>query len=186
MRNNIKNNKDSIVGNIYGNLKVLKFERSELNRHYYNTLCLNCNTESIRRVDHFRKNPKYCKSCRKESYVKPKIQSVINGLYCSYRTGANYRNLEFSLSLEEFTNLISKNCEYCGTAPEETKLSKYMNKTNEVFKHNGIDRIHNDYGYFLFNCVPCCKNCNMMKKDLTYKDFLLHVTKIVEHNKVNE
>ena len=37
---------------------------------------------------------------------------------------------------------------------------------------NGIDRFDNQFGYESTNSVPCCEQCNKIKRDLSGQDFL--------------
>jgi len=76
--------------------------------------------------------------------------------YKPYVKSANSRNIPFSISEAEFSNLILQSCYLCGV-PAST--------TNK----NGIDRFDNTKGYILDNCRPCCGHCNLMKKDIEYK-----------------
>jgi hypothetical protein len=36
-----------------------------------------------------------------------------------------------------------------------------------VIEYNGIDRVDNEKGYLVENCVPCCFTCNSLKKSVT-------------------
>ena len=87
---------------------------------------------------------------------------------------------EFKLSLNEFKELISSNCYYCGSAPQLKQNLKRRFK-DEVRPVNGIDRIspHGDYEYS--NCVPCCSFCNYMKSDNDKDEFEDQVVKIYNH-----
>lgn len=71
------------------------------------------------------------------------------------------------ITLEEFKNISSKPCTYCGENKERI----------------GIDRIDNLKGYTIENSTSCCKLCNFMKKTMTVNEFLTHIKKISEHNK---
>jgi hypothetical protein len=43
---------------------------------------------------------------------------------------------------------------------------------------NGVDRVDSGRGYTVDNCVPCCKFCNLMKRNYTPEFFLAHTSKI--------
>jgi hypothetical protein len=83
-------------------------------------------------------------------------QPIIIHFFNRYRTGAEKRGIEFNLTIEEFTTYWNKPCHYCG----------------EEIESVGIDRKDNDIGYLLDNCVPCCSQCNMMKRIIPYQDFI--------------
>jgi hypothetical protein len=42
----------------------------------------------------------------------------------------------------------------------------------------GIDRRDNSVGYLISNCAPCCKNCNLAKRDMSEAEFLRWVARI--------
>lgn len=81
------------------------------------------------------------------------------------------RNLAWELSLEFFTKIVQQECFYCGQSPSTiTKVGK--------LKRNGIDRVDNTIGYLLDNCVPCCKQCNHAKCQLSKKEFLDWINRV--------
>ena len=79
-----------------------------------------------------------------------------------YADGAAKKNVEFNITIEEFTEVVIKPCYYC---------KKY--NENEVL---GIDRIDSFKGYVKGNILPACETCNTMKKQLTMKEFAKHIT----------
>jgi len=84
--------------------------------------------------------------------------------YIKYRYGSPKRGLEFSLTTQDFRDNIEKPCYYC----------------NDVYKGIGFDRIDNDIGYHLYNIVPCCPECNRMKRTQSKADFIERCVKIAE------
>jgi hypothetical protein len=58
---------------------------------------------------------------------------------------------EFTLTVEEYTGIISKPCHYC-SGPLPTQGS-------------GLDRRDNRHDYHIWNVVPCCTTCNRAKGD---------------------
>lgn len=85
--------------------------------------------------------------------------------YNIYKKNAIKRNISFELNKEDFYNLTSQPCHYCG----------------EIKEYNGIDRYDSSKGYILSNCVPCCEMCNKMKLDYNVNDWLAHMTKILKY-----
>jgi hypothetical protein len=68
----------------------------------------------------------------------------------SLRGNAKSRNLECTLTLEQYTRLIAPNqCEYCQEPLSEAGGS--------------LDRKDSSLGYTLMNCVPCCFRCNQIR-----------------------
>jgi hypothetical protein len=61
------------------------------------------------------------------------------------------RGLTFELSFDEYAELVSAPCTYCGGPLPEVGL--------------GLDRLDNNVGYTRFNCVPCCHYCNTARSN---------------------
>lgn len=87
---------------------------------------------------------------------------TLTSQYHSYLKNAKKKNNEFLLSKDDCKQFYNTICKYCNTE----------------YKGLGIDRVNNQIGYILSNCVPCCKICNWMKRDLSLEDFLNHIKKI--------
>lgn len=90
-----------------------------------------------------RKISAYERKRRQDPKVIPKIR------YHRYRNSAKKRGHEFTLSFEEFFNLIfaeGVTCYYCSSSEQI-----------------GIDRDVNSVGYILDNCRSCCWSCNRLK-----------------------
>lgn len=92
-----------------------------------------------------------------------------------YKRGAKDRGLEFDLSEEECLMLFSGNCYYCGIAPTNKKHFRGS------FPQNGIDRKDNSKGYTIDNCVSCCKDCNLSKRDMTVEEFEGWLERVFQH-----
>ena len=88
--------------------------------------------------------------------------------YNGYKKNAKRRNLDFSLTKEEFYNIINQKCYYCGSMPNP---------------YNGIDRVNSLNGYVLNNCVPCCEICNKMKLNYSVDDWYKHMEKILNYSR---
>lgn len=76
-----------------------------------------------------------------------------------YKRCAKDKNNEWTLIDAYALFLFKQPCHYCGQVNLDEKLT-------------GIDRIDNSKGYITSNVVPCCKICNMMKKDLDQQTFI--------------
>lgn len=62
------------------------------------------------------------------------------------------RGLEWCIQEEEYLDLITQPCYYCGK-----KLAS---------QGVGLDRRDNNVGYLVSNVVPCCGPCNLLRRDL--------------------
>lgn len=112
-----------------------------------------------------------------EAVSLPPGEAKLRNMMSLYRRGAKLRSLDFSLSAEQFSDLIKRNCTYCDAPPAPRYNSQKSNKY--IFSCNGIDRLNPDLGYISGNCVPCCKTCNSMKSDMSFIQFFKHIHKIV-------
>jgi hypothetical protein len=54
----------------------------------------------------------------------------------------------------------------------------------DTFIYNGIDRVDNNKGYTIENCVPCCTAVNYAKLDMSYSDFI-QLCKEVTQKQIN-
>lgn len=108
------------------------------------------------------------------------VHSGFSFLWQSYKCGAKKRNLDFLLTKEQFKQITSSLCRYCGSPPSSTRKTRYKHAVYG-YKYNGIDRIDNKLGYYIENCVPCCGTCNVMKLDYDVNAFLNHCKKISDY-----
>ena len=106
-------------------------------------------------------------------------ESAFNNLFYQYKRGAEIRNLEFDLSKEQFKKLTKEPCFYCGDM--ETMVKRGQGKTSGDYYYNGIDRVNNDMGYTIENCVASCSLCNFMKHKNSQDIFLNQIRKIYEY-----
>lgn len=107
----------------------------------------------------------------------PIKERVENQVFSEYKRNATKRNLEFLLSKEDFVDFMYGECFYCGSPP--ANCMKKQKVTGEEFhQFNGVDRVNNEIGYTLDNCVSCCKLCNHAKKDLSKEEFIALAKKI--------
>jgi len=109
---------------------------------------------------------------------KEKGSSGLNSLYRRYITNAKRRNIDFNLTIEEFKEIINKNCYYCNLEPHLSKLSITGNSTNGQFFHNGIDRKDGNKDYTIDNIVTCCKKCNYSKHISNEQEFISQIERI--------
>lgn len=97
--------------------------------------------------------------------VTPRVSSPGRRGSCvlsDYTKGARRRNLKFQLSNEDFKQIVSRPCHYCGLP-----------------QASGIDRKDNSLGYVLNNVVASCATCNFCKHTSNYDDFLSKCAQIM-------
>jgi len=113
-----------------------------------------------------------------DSRTLPGNEAGIRLCLRTYKYSAQKRELEWSLTDQDFRNLINSNCWYCGRPPTSMTLGHERKTSKSTYTANGIDRIDNTIGYTFTNSVPCCQACNYMKRDLPLSDFLDHVKRL--------
>ena len=99
-----------------------------------------------------------CQYCSAPAKIYP---GVTRQRYRTYVRGAKRRGYSWNLSWEQFEVLWHAACHYCGQEPSR-----------------GVDRKNNSVGYEPENCVSCCKDCNLAKRDMTETGFLDWIARI--------
>ncbi len=138
--------------------------------------CTNCKTISRRRKDY----KPGCVNC----YSLPKGYTGLTVLMSRYRLSCKDKSFSFELNREQFRDLTSTDCHYCGVEPKKPVGRENGSSWGEYF-YNGIDRKDNNLGYIYSNCLSCCTMCNIMKSDMSYCEFIAWIDRIVKkRNKV--
>jgi 5-methylcytosine-specific restriction endonuclease McrA len=96
----------------------------------------------------------------------------------NYMLPAKKRGYVFELTEEQFCQIATSPCFYCGDLPSQVSKAK----SGEEFIYNGVDRIVNEAGYTLQNSVPCCSPCNIAKNDHAVKDFIERCRRIAHRH----
>lgn len=131
-----------------------------------------------------------------KEFIKNSILSSQRSVYKTYSDG--------NLSFEDFLNLSSKNCYYCNKPPSNKtniyikqdgthKTRKKKNKNGDVyitqmsfreclsecyFIYNGLDRIDQTLPHDKENIIPCCSECNYMKRNMSKNDLVEKIKEI--------
>jgi hypothetical protein len=90
--------------------------------------------------------------------------------YNIYIRSARDKNLEFTISSEEYERIVCNTCYYCNITADKG--------------FNGMDRKDQTQGYTVENCVNCCKMCNYMKKSLNDDVFVKRIEHILSYNQI--
>jgi len=80
------------------------------------------------------------------------------------KRGWRSTQIPFQLTVKEFSELILKDCFYCGEKP-------FTKSHVGGFLRNGIDRVNNSAGYSIDNVVTCCQSCNKLKGSFDVNEF---------------
>jgi len=163
-----------ITGQFFGKLKAIKKMNSDHNGCVWLFLC-ECGIEKEIPLSRIKTGTVTC-GCSKQKQLPPGVSTSIDFLYRNYIKSAKIRSIDFELNIYDFIALTSSNCHYSKHPPSSLIIRAQGN-----YAYNGIDRVDNDRGYTLDNCVPCCGQCNRAKKDMTYDEFIKWITTI-NHN----
>lgn len=114
--------------------------------------------------NYFLKNKQRIYEINKVTKIKPKTR---------YTKCVNYsksRQIEFNLTLEEYSALCNLPCYYCSDV-----------KYNSGY---GLDRIDNNKGYTIENVIPCCGDCNVTRSDIyTVEETKVMIEALLEYRK---
>lgn len=128
---------------------------------------------------------KSCKCLQKETVRKrlgfPFGISERNRKIRQYKRKSKEKNVEFSLSVEDFVKITSLPCFYCGNEPRP--YAKGDKQDNGVFIGNGLDRVDNMNGYTKDNVVSCCTQCNWAKNVQSQEEFYSWGLRFYNYNK---
>lgn len=96
------------------------------------------------------------------------------------------RYADSNCSFEKFLELSQLDCYYCGSPPSNrtnkiVKGSSQKQKEEGTFIYNGLDRLDSRKKHSVKNIVPCCRTCNLMKKDMSLNEFQTHIQKICSY-----
>ena len=173
----------NLEGQKFGRLTVLHFTgRNKSGHSLWNCLC-ECGQFNTVTISNLKDgSTKSCGCLQKELVSKrrslPIGEANRNNVLATYRCNARKRNIEFSLTKEQFKKLVQQKCFYCGVKPHT--ISNHIGN-NGKFIYNGIDRVDNNKGYVVENCVTCCSICNDWKRTRTRQEFLLRIKLIYDH-----
>lgn len=168
-----------MTGQVYGNLTVIKRSGSVDGSTTWLCKCICGNDRIVQRANLLYEKTISCGCINK---VRNSNLPVMDRLFARYKynaSGERRRNMEFTLTQQEFENLVFKDCHYCGEPP----FLKFKTAAETII-HGGIDRVDNSKGYHNDNCVPCCQHCNAMKLQLSYKDFIEKIHKIAKKHPI--
>ena len=112
--------------------------------------------------------------CKYQQASKSEEELLLKYVWSRYVASATKKKLEFNLSENNIKNIIlSKQCFYDnnnGLIHQKNIFKQKQIKRLVTLEWFGIDRIDNNKGYIIENCVPCCRECNFLKRDYNMGD----------------
>ena len=179
---------ENIIGRKYGLLTVigeLKKPRKKYGIYYVECVC-DCGSTTVVEKSHVKSGQVKSCGCMQlemrrgfgDRIKKTSGEAAFNETYGQYKKSARMRGYAFELSKEQFREIITQPCIYCGETLTQEKTKRDANGT---FKYTGIDRYDNTKGYTLDNAVPCCCKCNRIKTNMSIEELEKRLTMILEH-----
>lgn len=107
---------------------------------------------------------KYCSERCRNKFYRDAIKDTPLGIMRRYISSAKGRGIEFNLPLQMFEDNMDSDCYYCG----------------DRLKKAAFDRKNSSIGYTIDNAVPCCWECNAMKRTTPELVFINRCKRIVE------
>ena len=172
-----------LTGKTFGKLTVI--ERAQPNKQKRTRWHCECECGNAVVVSDWNLVSGLTKSCgclrretASEMHKKSHGEASFNALFSTYKRHANAQNVAFELSEDEFRQLISSDCFYCGSAPSNV----FKNKSgNGDLIYNGIDRLDPTKGFVIDNVVPACADCNCAKGTRSVDDFIAWIKRVNNH-----
>ncbi len=172
--------KQDLIGNRYGKLVVIKevSKRGDVKDSVYECLCDCGNSKSIS-ARHLRSGgTKSCGCLAQENRsftgklhrINDRNSVLLKGLFAKFKNEIRKKKVKTTIELtfEQFCGLVTDNCFYCGSLPQNEFTYTY---SGEKLKYSGIDRIDSNNGYAISNVVSCCWRCNSAKNNMSLIDF---------------
>lgn len=178
----IRNTANRVVNSKFNKITIKSYSHKKNTKTYWNCEC-DCGNKFVAVLGNIiNGSTKSCGCIRTQKY-----ESGFSGLkrvFNEYKKSAKRKNIKFDLTINELKEITSKNCFYCGSAPEriaKAKTKKIQIVEYTTYKYNGIDRIDSNKGYEKSNIVPCCFWCNAFKRERSLEDFKKHICNIYHH-----
>ena len=175
-----------LTGNKYGRLTVIERAGKRKSGQILWRCRCSCGNETL--VDGSGLKLGKTRSCgclRREFYDSIRLkkgEAAFKELFKNHRRRALKRGCEWKLTRDDFRELTSQCCFYCGVEPKQDIDANrpYRRRYGHYF-YNGLDRVDNSRGYIRGNVVACCGQCNRAKTDMSVEEFRQWVTSVYEH-----
>lgn len=177
----------NLIGREFDRLRVIDVDTEPHSRKHWICECSCGNVCSVSTDKLISKATKSC-GCLRSDVSRKNIEgnrrryedAGLRMLYADYKANAAKRGYNFEIDLEQFEELTSGDCHYCGIEPEQIRTGR---RTYGEYVYNGIDRVDNTKGYEPDNVVSCCKVCNRAKNNMSYDEYMEWIARIVDRHK---
>lgn len=179
---------DSVIGKKFGYLTILEFSHKEpKNKQYYKCICDCGNTRIVNK--HYLRNHKASCGCRfsgtdrtGDKHPKWTGYQEISGTYWnSIVKTAKERNMQFNITLEYVWELFLQQNRMCAL----TNILLTFGERQSDDKTASLDRIDSSKGYIEGNVQWVHKWVNVMKWDLSQKEFIQICNMVAKLHPIN-
>lgn len=143
-----------------------QFFKNASRKDGYDSQCKDCAKKYAQSSAGKERQKKFNASSKGKAKAK-RFFSSTRGRYANLKNSAKTRNIDISITLEEYIPIIDNPCYYC---------NDYFDKTPYGY---GLDRIDNNIGYHINNVVHCCGTCNRIKSELLTQEETLAAVKAI-------
>lgn len=159
-------------GDTFGTLTVIGDKRGGRSR----LLVCQCVCGAIETISAKTLRRRVGKSC--QHGLPDEHGTALRDLMRRYRRSAAKRGLLFTLTEQEFTQIIAQPCYYCGAPPSGKHYSDWKRKRYALI-FTGIDRADSAFDYTVENSRPCCTVCNYAKGTMSAPEYVDHCRRVV-------
>ncbi len=181
LKKKIRPIKNQITNKRFGNLIVIGRTYNEKYKTWDSICVCDCGRECIRFTSQLLANDsKSCgiKGCKyhdqyhinsgKLNYNFTGYEKISGQLWSTIKCGAKKRNIDFEIDIEYVWNVFLKQNKKCALSGVDI----YFSRTSKSERTASLDRINSKKGYVKGNIQWVHKIINIMKRDLSDKDFI--------------
>lgn len=179
--------KHELKGKKFGELTVIKTAGMTISKKRKWLCQCSCGKLTVAQTQHLLEGRRVSCGCRKldrSRFRGPAENQVVRDAIRNTKRECLKKGRIFQLTEEQVKNFIFNNCYYCGSKPKSQHNVKYreVNQTITVpVMRNGIDRVDNNVGYILENCVTCCYYCNRAKMNMPINEFKVYIEQLYKN-----
>lgn len=171
-----------VTDDVYRKCKVCK-KNKQLNTEFYYRSASNCYSGFCKDCHNIRRKLKYAglpipsefDILKQENNKQKKVfqnkpwrkTQFANRKRLDYRKIDKKKGRENDLTIEFINNALNSSCFYCG------------------FRPSGLDRLDQNLGHTIANCVPCCWECNTARNDNFTSEEMKEIGKIIRKIKIS-
>lgn len=162
-------------GIIFGDLKVIKFSHTYNNKSYWKTICMPCGKEHIACGTDMKQGKVLNCGCTKNKGKRnghwKGYQGISGRILGHYKYFAKKRRISFKINIKHMWEQYLKQNKKCPYTKIDLILESKDSKSR-LPSNASLDRIDSTKGYEPGNIQWVFKKINILKNDLSQKEFL--------------